>query len=123
MKNMNVAVLGASDNPERYSYKAFKRLEDNGYSTFLVSPKYDQIESKKVYHSLSELKDIDTLTVYVNKNLSSQLTNEIVNLAPRRVIFNPGTENPELIKKLEDKGIETLEACTLVLLSTKQFND
>ena len=117
-----VAILGASDNPERYSYKAFKMLEEYGHERVPVSPKLAQLESVPV---VKELKDIagriDTLTMYVGPGISSGLESAILELKPKRVIFNPGSENPILQKNLHDAGIKVLEACTLVLLRTQQF--
>lgn len=118
-----VIILGASDNVERYSNKALKMLTEKGHLAIPVHPKLDYIESIKVYSSLKEIDDdqIDTLTIYVNPQISSSMQAEIIDLNPKRVIFNPGSENPELQSKLNEKGIETLEACTLVMLSTEQF--
>lgn len=120
-KKEKVAVLGASDNPERYSYMAHQMLEENGHSVELVSPRYDNIEGKKVHKDLSTLTNIDTLTMYVNPDISTKMKEQIFKLNPKRVIFNPGTENPALEKELTDKGIQIEEACTLVLLRTNQF--
>lgn len=122
MSKEKVAVLGASDDPDRYAYKAFKLLEDHGHKTFLVSPKLSQIDGQKVYPKLNEIKEpIDTLTMYVNPKISSDLTQDILALKPKRVIFNPGSENSELVSRLKENGIASEEACTLVLLRTGQF--
>lgn len=119
----NVIVLGASDNPERYSNKAIKMLSDKGHKVFPVHPKLKEINGIKVYSSLEEIKNIkiDTITLYVNPEISNSLLEAILAMKPKRVIFNPGTENYELETKLQKAGIETLEACTLVMLSTGQF--
>ncbi|MFT6067806.1 MAG: putative CoA-binding protein [Bacteriovoracaceae bacterium] len=116
-----VAVLGASDNPDRYSYKAFKMLLENNHKVFLVSPRLKEVEGHKVESSLKELSNIDTLTLYVNKSISSSIIDEIIELKPKRVIFNPGTENEELSLELNKAGIQSEEACTLVLLRNGQF--
>lgn len=116
-----VAILGASNKPERYSYKALKMLQAKGHEVFLVSPAYREIEGNTVYKTVKELTAIDTLTVYVRPSISDDLKNEILKLKPNRVIFNPGSENNALAKSLEEFGIETEEACTLVLLTTEQF--
>jgi predicted CoA-binding protein len=121
MSKERVAILGASDKPDRYSFKALKMLQDKGHKPFLVSPNYSQIEGLPVAKSLSELENIDTLTVYVNPSISNSLAAEILELAPRRIIFNPGSENYDLMSALKGKGIEMEEACTLVLLSSDQF--
>lgn len=119
---MNVAILGASDNPERYAYKAQKMLLTHGHTPFLVSPKYKEIEGIAVVASLRDITaPIDTLTLYVSPNISQATTNDILALKPRRVIFNPGAENNELAEQLRHAGILAQDACTLVLLSTAQF--
>ncbi len=116
-----VAILGASDNPERYSYKAFKMLLEHGHEPLLVSPRLGELEGHKVYPDLSSLKDVDTLTMYVSDKISNGLKDKIISLKPKRVIFNPGSENEVLMKELEKEKIEVEPACTLVLLSTGQF--
>ena len=118
----NVAVLGASTNPERYSYKAIDLLKNYGHKVYPSNPQYQEILGQKVYPTIASIPDkVDTLTLYVNATLSSQSTNDILALKPKRVIFNPGSENPALQTALENAGIECLEACTLVMLRTNQF--
>jgi uncharacterized protein len=119
----NVIVLGASDKPDRYSNKAIKMLLEKGHTPFPVHPKLTEIDGLKVYASLEDIKDIkvDTITVYVNPEISNSLLEAILAINPKRVIFNPDTENPELEAKLEEADIETIQACTLVMLSTGQF--
>jgi len=122
MKPENVLVLGASDNIERYSYKAIHMLEEHGHRPFLVNPVKDLIEGRRVFHTIAEVNEvIDTLTVYVNCKISSELAQSIIKLKPKRVIFNPGSENKELAKSLEKIGVSCENACTLVLLTTGQF--
>lgn len=119
---MKVAILGASDKPDRYSNKALHRLLDHGHEPYPVHPKLQTIDGIAVYPSLDSLpRDIDTLTLYVNPQASSDLAEKIVLLRPRRVIFNPGTENQELETQLQNQGIAAQRACTLVLLGTGQF--
>ncbi len=121
-EHQRVVVLGASDNPERYSNKAVNRLRDNDHEVIPVHPKLDHIDGLKVVPNLGEVDgNVDTLTVYVSPKVSSALTDDIVELGPGRVIFNPGAENDELEAALAARGIPTLRACTLVLLSTGQF--
>lgn len=120
--NMKVAILGASDNPDRYAYKAFKMLQEYGHTPIPVSPKLEMIENFKVYTQLSDIPEkVDTLTMYVNAGVSTSLREEILKLKPSRVIFNPGSENPALIADLHAAGIKVEQACTLVLLRTRQF--
>ncbi|MFN8370864.1 MAG: CoA-binding protein [Bacteriovoracaceae bacterium] len=122
---MKVVILGASDNIERYSNKAQKLLLKFGHEPILVNPKLSSIEGISCYKNLTEVtakeKNIDTLTLYVNPEVSTSLTNEIIKLKPRRVIFNPGSENKKLMDELTKQKIEVEEACTLVLLNTHQF--
>ncbi|MES3036842.1 MAG: CoA-binding protein [Bdellovibrionota bacterium] len=119
-----VAVLGASTKPDRYSYKAFKMLKEYGHDPLPVSPKTGDIEGTKFVASLKDLSGpVDTLTMYVGPEVSTKLENEILKLNPKRVIFNPGSENPNLESSLEKAGVHVVEACTLVLLRTNQFND
>ncbi len=121
-QHQRVVVLGASDNPERYSNQAVNRLRDNHHEVVPVHPKLVQIDGVEVVPSLAAVDGpVDTLTVYVSPKISSTLVDDIVALEPGRVIFNPGAENPELETELSDAGIPTLQACTLVLLSTGQF--
>ena len=117
-----VAILGASDRPDRYAHKAFRMLKEYGHQTLPVSPKLKELEGEKVYARLSEIKaPVDTLTMYVGTAISKELAPEILALKPKRVIFNPGSENPALAAELEKAGVRTEEACTLVLLRTNQF--
>lgn len=117
-----VAVLGASSDSSRYSYQAVALLKELGHEVFPIHPKEKEILGQKVYPHLSSLpKKVETLTMYVNSALSTQLQADILKLNPRRVIFNPGSENVALAKELQKHGIEVEEACTLVLLRTGQF--
>ena len=117
-----VAVLGASKNKERYSYKAFSMLKEYGHTPIPVHPVLAELEGVPVVASLSEIDGpVDTLTVYVGPNNIADEIPKIITLRPGRVILNPGTESPELILALDKAGIPYLEACTLVLLRTGQF--
>lgn len=119
---MKVAILGASDKPDRYSYLAFKALREKGHTPLPVHPKLTSIEGVSVHASLDKLpRPVDTLTLYVGPDISTASEASILNLGAKRVIFNPGTENPALEEKLRAQGAEVLEACTLVLLKTGQF--
>lgn len=120
--SQRVVILGASNNPERYSYKAFHMLREYGHQVILVSPKLTELEGEKVFSSLQEISgSVDTLTMYIGASISSSLEAEILALQPARVIFNPGSENPSLETALKKSGVEVLEACTLVMLRTNQF--
>ena len=122
MNNKNVAIIGASDKPERYSHKCLLMLEKFFYEPFLVHPNLKKIEGHKVFSNLLDIQaEIDTVTLYIAPKLQTDIEQQILTKKVRRVIFNPGTENSELEKKLQVSGVEVLRACTLVLLSTDQF--
>lgn len=117
-----VVILGASSDPSRFSYKAFHSLKKHGHTPLLVSPTLKELEGTLAVSDLSQIKEsVDTLTMYVNPKISTELKRKIIDLKPKRVIFNPGSENPELENDLRNLGIEVLEACTLVLLANNQF--
>ncbi len=117
-----VAILGASPNPERYAHKALVRLQSAGHKVVLVNPAHDMIDGLPVVKSLEEISEpVDTVTIYVGADKISAFAQSILHLRPRRVIFNPGTENREVMEMLEKNGINVVQACTLVLLATKQF--
>jgi len=117
-----VVVLGASPNPERYSHQAVRLLAEHGHRVIPVHPSAAEIAGMPAVASLSVIKDqVDTLAMYVNPERSAALTEEILALAPRRIIFNPGTENPALAARCRERGMAVSEACTLVLLRTGQF--
>jgi uncharacterized protein len=118
----NVAILGASHDPSRYSYKAFKLLQEYGHTPLPVNPSLPKLEEIKVFGSLSEIEvPVHTLTMYVGAQRSSPLQDQILKLKPQRVIFNPGSENPELERAIQKSGIEVVHGCTLVMLKTRQF--
>jgi len=120
---MKVAVLGASPNPERYSNKAIRLLQEHHHDVVPVNPAYEEIEGLSTVKDIESLEpeSIDTVTMYVGAARSNGLRDAFLALQPRRVIFNPGAENPELADALEQAGIETIEACTLVMLRTGSF--
>jgi predicted CoA-binding protein len=121
-EHSRVAVLGASTNEERYSYKAVEMLKEHGHQPVPVHPKGHEVLGIKALTSLDKIDEpVDTLTMYVGPKVSDSELDNIIRLAPRRVVFNPGAENPNLAQKLRSAGIEVVEACTLVLLQTEQF--
>lgn len=118
-----VAILGASNNPERFSFKAFQMLKEYQHLPLPISPKMASLEGTKVFATINDITEsIDTLTMYVGPETSTKLGGDILNAKPRRVIFNPGSENPVLQKELEQAGVHVVQACTLVLLRTNQFD-
>jgi len=119
---MNVAVIGASDKPERYSYQAFLLLGQKGHKAFPVHQRIKTIDSAMVYRSIKNIPEaIDTVSLYVAADISSSIASDILAAKPRRIIFNPGAENPDLAQKAQTQGILCLDACTLVMLRTGQF--
>jgi len=115
-------VLGASNKTDRYSYKAMKLLIENGVSVIPVHPVLKEIEGISCVPNLAGITtSIDTLTVYIGADRMTSIRDDIIKLNPGRVIFNPGTENNEVIAAIEAKGIKCLRACTLVMLKTGQF--
>jgi predicted CoA-binding protein len=120
----HVAILGASNNPSRYSYKAQSKLIDQGHSVYPISLHEEEVLGIKSYSSLQEIDQrIDTVTVYINPTHFQNILQDIIDLKPQRVIFNPGSESPKEMEKLEEAGIKTEAACTLVLLATDQFEE
>lgn len=121
-EHSRVAVLGASPKEDRYSYKAIKMLSEHGHNPLPVHPAGHDVLGFKGIKSLDDISEpVDTLTMYVGAAKSDQEIERILRLKPRRVIFNPGSENPGLETKLREAGIEVIEACTLVMLRTEQF--
>ena len=119
---MNVAVIGASDKPDRYSYQAVMLLKEKGHTVFPVHQRIKSIEGLTVYPSIKDVTvPIDTISLYVAADISTQLSPDILAQKPRRIIFNPGAENPKLEAKARAQGILPLQACTLVLLRAGQF--
>jgi predicted CoA-binding protein len=114
-------VLGASDNPSRYSYLAVQKLNRYGHPIVAIGKKTGKVGDTNVITERPEEKDVDTVTLYLNPQHQKQYYDYILSLKPKRIIFNPGTENMELEKLAADNGIEPVEACTLVMLGTGQY--
>jgi predicted CoA-binding protein len=122
-KKETVVIIGASNKPDRYSFKAMKMLQEYGHEVILINPVLEEIDGIKVNHSLAEIsgQKVDTVTLYVNPEVLKKYTADLLALKPRRVIFNPGTESEEIEGELDKNGIRAIEACTLVMLRTGQF--
>lgn len=114
-------VLGASLNPSRYSNMAINRLVDNEHPVEAVGLKNGEVAGVDIVTDKKPFENIDTVTLYLNPKRQEQYYDYILSLNPQRVIFNPGTENPEFYKILEENNIESEVACTLVLLGTNQY--
>jgi uncharacterized protein len=114
-------VIGASENPERYSCLAVKKLLAYNYHVIALGNKAGIINGTVIETEKLPFADIDTITLYVNPTLQKNYYDYIFSLQPNRIIFNPGTENDELALLAAEKNILTIEACTLVMLSTNQY--
>ena len=114
-------VLGASLNPSRYSNLAINRLVSYDQPTVAIGLKKGEIAGVPISTEKENFEDIDTVTLYLNKQRQKEYYEYIVSLKPKRVIFNPGTENPEFYAVLRKNNIEVEVACTLVLLGTNQY--
>lgn len=114
-------VLGASENPERYSNKAILKLRSYGHEVVAVGNRAGRVKDVDIHKGEVNAEDIDTVTLYLGPANQPPYYNYIIGLQPKRIIFNPGTENDELAELAKSKNIEPIEACTLVMLSTGQY--
>ena len=121
METKKTLVLGASANPSRYSYLAINRLVASGHPVEAIGLKDEQVAGVTIHKDRPPFEGIDTITLYLNPMRQKEYYDYIVSLEPKRVIFNPGTENPELFQILRDNGIAVEVACTLVLLSIHDY--
>ena len=121
-KNHHVVVLGASPKPARYSYQAQQLLMEKGYQVTPVHPNFGEVLGIPTVHEVGDIDDqVHTLTLYVGSQRLIPLIDVLMELAPKRVIFNPGTELVVYRERLDDAGIEWIEGCTLVMLKTGTF--
>ena len=118
---MITLVIGASENQSRYSYKAVKQLTANGHKVYALGLKKGEIKGVEILTGFPQISEIDTVTLYVGPQNQPAYYNYVLALKPRRVIFNPGTENEEFMKLLSEHGVFCETACTLVLLATQRF--
>ena len=114
-------VIGASENPERYAYKATIALQNHRHQVVPVGLKEGEINGIKILKDQPPVENVDTVTLYVGPKNQPAWYDYILSLKPKRVIFNPGTENDEFEKKLIENKIEPVEACTLVMLSVGNY--
>lgn len=120
-KNKKTVVLGATSKPEKYAFKAISLLVEKGHSVIAIGQNAGEVAGVKIKTKAIPLKNIDTITLYLNQARQRDYYNYIVEAKPKRVVFNPGTENPELYQLLELNGIQVEVACTLVLLTLNQY--
>ncbi len=114
-------VIGASINPDRYSFKAIKRLNENYHPVVALGNKPGFIDNIEIKTELGTEDDIHTITMYIGPKRQPDYFNLITNIKPKRIILNPGTENDELVSLAENNNIEVIHACTLVMLNTNQY--
>lgn len=117
----NTLIIGASPNPMRYAFKAAQMLKAKGHPIVNVGIKKGEVAGVAIEQPGTLHKDIDTITLYIGEEIQHNYYDYILQTNPKRVIFNPGTENEELELLLKANNIEPVEACTLVLLSTGQY--
>lgn len=113
-------IVGASPKPNRYSYEAVVRLRHHGHPVYAFGSREADIMDEPIHTQWPD-DEFHTVTLYLNPQRQTEYVEKILNLNPKRVIFNPGTENPNFQHKLEDQGIECLQACTLVMLSVGNY--
>lgn len=118
---MKTLVIGASDHPERYSYLAINSLLEHNHEVVAIGGHKGMVKNVAILTEKPEFDNIHTVTLYLNPSRQKEYYGYIVGLKPQRVLFNPGTENPEFFQILTENGIPFETACTLVLLNTKQF--
>lgn len=118
---MKTLVIGASTNPERYAYKAIVQLLSKGHEVIAYGQRKGVVNGVEIETAWNPNWQVDTVTLYINPSIQAEYYDRIIALSPRRVIFNPGTENPEFYRKLEKNGIESQESCTLVMLSIGNY--
>lgn len=119
--NKSTVVIGASNNPERYAYKATKLLSEHDHTVYPVGLREGKINGIDIITQKQVFENVDTVTLYVGPANQPAWYDYILSLNPKRIIFNPGTENPELVKLASEKNIECTEACTLVLLTINNY--
>jgi uncharacterized protein len=119
--NKKTLVLGASTNPERFAYMAVRKLKYHNVPVVAVGLREGEISGVRIEKPFAKFDDIHTVTLYVGPKNLPFYYDYILGLHPKRVIFNPGTESPEFAAILEDRGIEVVQACTLIMISSNQY--
>jgi predicted CoA-binding protein len=120
-KSKKTLVLGASDNPSAICFLAVNRLRSHGHPVVAIGKKNSIVADVPIEKEKRDWENVDTVTLYLNPAHQKQYYDYILSLKPKRIIFNPGAENDELADLAFKNGIEPVEACTLVLLSTNQY--
>lgn len=121
MENKKTVVLGASTNPSRYSNIATKRLMQHNMDVVPVGIRVGAINGKEIQQGTPNVEDVHTVTLYLNPQRQKAYYDYILGLKPKRIIYNPGTENAELMQLAKEQGIENQAGCTLVMLSIGNY--
>lgn len=121
MANKKTLVLGASSNPSRYSYLAINLLQKKNHEVVAIGKRSGKVGNIEIETQTRNITDVDTVTLYLNRDNQKQYYDYILSLHPKRIIFNPGAENEELAGLSRQHNIHSMEVCTLVLLSTGQY--
>lgn len=121
MASKKTLVLGASQNPARYSYLAINKLREKGHEVIAIGKRDGKVNDVAILSKEIPIENLDTVTLYLNANNQKPYYNYILAQKPKRIIFNPGAENNELALLASENHILTQQACTLVLLSTGQY--
>lgn len=119
--NKKTLVLGASENPSRYSYLAINNLRKHGHDVVAIGNRIGKVQDVDIIKDHPEIEDLNTVSMYLSAKNQDQYYDYILSQHPKRIIFNPGAENPELEALAKEKDIFTQNACTLVLLTTGQY--
>ncbi len=121
IKNKKTLIIGATTKPERAAFKAVNMLVAKGHSVLAVGQNAGEVAGVKINTKAIPVKNIDTISLYINPSRQKDYYNYIVEASPKRVLFNPGTENPEFYQLLELNNIKFEAACTLVLLTLNKY--
>jgi predicted CoA-binding protein len=121
MEQKHTVLLGASENTDRYANRAIRSLRNHGHPVTAIGLRDGKVVDVQIVKTRPEVKDVDTVTLYLSAKNQKQYYDYILSLHPKRIIYNPGAENDELAALAEQNNIENMEACTLVLLATGQF--
>jgi len=120
-KNKKTLIIGATTKPERAAFRAIGMLVENGHSVLALGQNAGEVAGIKINTKAIPIKNIDTISLYINPTRQRDYYNYIVEAKPKRVLFNPGTENPEFYQLLELNNIKFEAACTLVLLTLNKY--
>lgn len=118
---MSTLILGATPNPQRYAYMAAQRLTQHGHEIVPVGIKHGEVFGVPIQRGRPQVEDVDTVVLYVGAKHQPAYYDYLMELKPRRIIFNPGTENPELMRLARNHDIEPILGCTLVMLASGTY--